>query len=417
MFVSALLFAVPGVLAQERTPEASEESTQAAAETITITGQVTNGTSGGDVPSDLELTLFVITSDSSQQFETTADEDGAYTFVNVPLQPDSNYVITTAYRDRIFTSPLTPGSELTDDPATLPVTIYELTEDPTVIEIAGMVTQVNVSGENLEIAQVFSISNRSDRAFTTSQTAPDGRPISLVIPLPPGAIVVGFGEQGRYIFAQEDFTVLDTLPVLPGEEHIVQLIYFISYGDDAIIEQESNYTVNGPVRLLVRPETAHVESDQLTPHGPEVIGSNQYASYGADLDEPPGTVIRFEISGQGGASSTAPLTEAIVSSDNLLPVALVLLGVTVVVAVVVVLIYSYRRRQIPTPTEVVAPSETVPRRRGALARETQLIDILLEQIAELDSDFEAGKIEKEPYERQRAALKTRLSDLMRGKPE
>jgi hypothetical protein len=300
---------------------------------------------------------------------------------------------------------------------TLPLSIYELTEDPAVIEIVGMVTQVNVAGDNLEFLQVFRISNISDRAFTTSQTTSDGRPISLVVPLPPGAIVAGFPEQGRYVFVQDDFTVLDTLPVLPGEEHIVQLGYFISYGEDAIIEQELNYTLNGPARLLVRPENVRVTSDQLSSRGPEVVGSAQYASYGADFSLAPGGVISFELTGQGGASSAVPITGTAVSSDNLLPVALAVLGVTVVVAVIVLLIYSNRRRQPLPPRQAVTPTETVPRHRGALARETQLIDILLEQIAELDSDFEAGKIEKDAYDRQRAALKTRLSDLMRQKSE
>jgi hypothetical protein len=421
VFVFLLCTGMPTVLAQEppdETPEASAESTQSATETITITGQVTNGTASGSVPPSPELTLFVFTSDfEQQQFQTTADEDGAYTFDDVPFQPDSTYVVTTAYRDHVFTTPLTPGSELTADPAILSVTIYELTEDPAVIEIAGMVTQVNVADDRLEFAQVFSLSNRSDRAFSTSQTTPDGRYISLVIPLPPAAIVAGFAEQGRYVFVQDDFTVLDTAPVLPGEEHIVQLIYFISYGDDAIIEQELNYRLNGPARLLVRPESVNVTSEQLEPRGPEVIGNAQYASYGAELDLRPGSVIGFGVSGQGGASAAVPMTEAIVTSDNLLPIALFVFGLTVAAVVGVLLVYSYRRRQTGTTSEVIVASQTVPRRRGALAREAQLIDILLEQIAELDSDFEAGKIAKDAYERQRAALKTRLSELMRKKQE
>jgi hypothetical protein len=39
----------------------------------------------------------------------------------------------------------------------------------------------------------------------------------------------------------------------------------------------------------------------------------------------------------------------------------------------------------------------------------RLIDALIRQIAELDADFEAGKIEKSVYERQRALLKDRLT--------
>jgi hypothetical protein len=410
LFIFLALSTISTALAQEATEPS--DGTEVVTDTFTINGQVTNGTAGASVPADMELTLFVFPPDATQQqFETTADANGAYSFTDVPFQSDWSYVVTTAYRDHVFTSPLTPGSQLTGDPATLPVTIYELTEDPAVIEIVGMVTQTNVSGDNLEVAQVFSIANNSDRAYSTTQTTPDGRTISLVFPLPPGAIVPGFAEQGRYVFVQDEFTVLDTVPVLPGEEHIVQLIYFISYGGDAIIEQELNYALNGPVRLLVRPENVVVTSDQLTAQGPEVVGNAQFASYGAELSLPAGSVLSYELSGQGGASSAVPVTQAAATSDNLLPILLALLLVGVVVAVFFLLFYYYRRRAVTD--EAAVPSQTLPRRRGKAQREAQLIDILVTQIAELDASYEAGEIEKTAYDRERADLKTRLSDLMR----
>lgn len=407
LIVSLLIAPFSGVFAQE------------SADTITINGQVTNGTASGSVPADLQLTLFVITGDTTEEFQTTADASGAYSFADVPLNPESTYVVTTAYRDHVFSTPLTSGSQLTSDPATLSVTIYELTEDPDVIQIVGMVTQVNVANDRLEVAQFFSIRNSADRAFSTSQRTPDGRLVSLVLPLPPGAIVAGFPEQNRYVFVQDEFTVFDTAPVLPGEEHIIQLGYFVGYDEGAIIEQELSYTLNGPVRLLVRPEAVRVTSQQLQSGGPEVVGSAQYASYGADLDLPPGGVIGFELNGQGGTASSVSSTPVVASSDNFLPIVVI---IVVVLAVVVggLVVYTNRGREDTmreTGSDFAAPTGTVPRRRGALARETQLIDIVLEQIAALDQDFEANKIPKEDYQRQRAELKARLSDLMRGKEE
>jgi hypothetical protein len=172
------------------------------------------------------------------------------------------------------------------------------------------------------------------------------------------------------------------------------------------------------VRLLVRPETVGVISDQVESRGLEVVGSAQYASYGADLTLSPGSVLGFELNGQGGTSSAVSGTPVLVSSDNFLPIAVVVFGITVAVVVGVLLVYSNRRREMPDASaEALVATETVPRRRGALARETQLIDIVLEQIAALDADFEAKNIAKDDYERQRGELKTRLSDLMRGKEE
>lgn len=385
---------------------------------ISIVGQVTNGTASGSVPADLGVTLFIITDESSEQYQTTADANGEYRFDNVPLLPEATYTVTTAYRDHVFSTPLTQGNQLTGNPATLSLTIYELTEDPDVIEIVGMVTQVTVADDRLEVAQFFSIRNNSDRAFSTSQRTPDNRLVSLVLPLPPGAIVAGFPEQNRYVFVQEEFTVFDTAPVLPGEEHIVQLGYFVGYGDGAIIEQELNYALNGPVRLLVRPEAVRVTSQQLESGGLEIVGSAQYASYGANLNLPPGGVIGFELAGQGGTASTVASAPVAASSDNILPI-VVIIVVVVLVGVGALFLYTNRNRGVMMETsgESASPTGTIPRRRGALARETQLIDIVLEQIAALDQDFEANKIPKEDYDRQRAELKARLSELMRGKEE
>jgi hypothetical protein len=359
---------------------------------------VTNGTADASVPADIELALFVFAADfSQQQFETATDANGNYTFADVPLLPDSAYVVTTAYRDRIFTSALARGSAFTDGTGSLPVTIYELTEDPAVLEIAGMVTQVNVTNEGLEVAQVLNVINSSDRAYSTNQTTPDGRPISLVIPLPPGALVAGFSEQGRYVFVQEDFTVLDTAPVLPGEEHLVQLIYFIDYGGDAIIEQELNYVVNGPVRLLVRPERVSVTSEQLPPRGTETVGDSTYAGYGAELEMAAGNVLRYELSGEGGTSAVTSPTSNAVTTINLLPVVLALIGVIILLIVLLIILqrrYSHAARAGSTPAVSV--------------RET-----LLAQIAELDAAYEAGQIDEETYQRQRAALKAQVADLMK----
>jgi hypothetical protein len=44
-----------------------------------------------------------------------------------------------------------------------------------------------------------------------------------------------------------------------------------------------------------------------------------------------------------------------------------------------------------------------------------VIDILVRQIAELDAEHEAGRIDDDSHERQRAALKARLTALMERK--
>jgi hypothetical protein len=218
--------------------------------------------------------------------------------------------------------------------------------------------------------------------------------VSIVISLPPGSVVAGFpGDQNRYVVDQENFTIFDTIPVLPGESHDVQLIYLIPYEGGAIIEQPLNYAVDGPVRLLLNPPTIRVISEQLPPLGAETVGNTQYQNYGAQLTLLPGDLLRYELSGAGlSAAQNADRNAPVVSSNNLVPI---VIGALLIVAVLVGGIFLLATRS----------------RSG----DQQVIDILVRQIAELDADHDAGKIADDAYEPQRSALKARLATLMERK--
>jgi cytochrome c553 len=382
-----------GIVQPAETPEVTAaETTAEAAPAGTVAGVVTNGTLGGDVPDDLEVTLFRLDAEFNRSdFTVTVDADGAFSFADVPIDAQSTYIVAVTYRDRIFTSQAVLGE---GESLNLPVTIYELTEDPAVLSIVGMVTRINVVDDRLEVTQVFNIANSSDRAYSTSQTTEDGRPISAAITLPPGAIVAGFTENQRYVVLPEQFTVLDTAPVLPDTENIIQLVYLIDYNGGAIIEQPMNYALNGPARVLLYPTNMQFASGQLAPRGEEALGGIAYASYGAELNLSPGDAIRFELSGTGATADQRP--EASVVSANNLPIFIALV-IGAQVLIIGGLYWLYSRRQ---------------RGRKPVAGEQPLIDALIRQIAELDAEFEAGKLDEASYERQRAAFKERLAALM-----
>lgn len=395
-----------GTLAQpEATAEAAQPSTTqepgaavtdaALPATITVTGAVSNGSAGGSAPANLAVTL--VTYDASfnpTQVSGTTDASGNFSFADVPFNVDNTYAVTTTYRSQIFASDILREAPLTTDAAdgtlNLPITIYELTEDPDVLRIDGLVMQVTVQGDSLQVAQAFNITNTGDRAFTSSQTASNGASISVVLQLPPGAVVVGFpGNQNRYITNAENATIFDTFPVLPGEEHFVQVVYLVPYDDGgAIIEQPLTYALNGPVRLLVSPLTMGITSDQLPPRGTETLGDSQFQSYGADLTLAAGAVIRYDIAGASAPLGTTP----VVSSDGLLPIIIVVLLIAALLGGGFVLLGTRNH-----------------------SGDQQVIDILVRQIAELDDEHDAGRIDDESYERQRAALKARLTALMERK--
>jgi mono/diheme cytochrome c family protein len=389
----------------EMTPEASsgaevtaEPGAEATAEIVigTVSGQIVNGTAGGSVPPNLAVTIYRLDADFERtQFETTADAEGSYRIDGVPIDPQSSYLGVVTYRERIFPSAVVAGGGAALD---MPIPIFELTEDPAVIEFTGMVSQVSAFGDNLEVAQVWTVRNTSDRAFSSSELTGDGRPISLAITLPVGSIVVGMPDQARYVVLAEQYTVLDTAPVIPNSEHIIQIVYLIPYdAGGAVIEQPLNYALSGPVRLLLRPDSVSALSEQLPALGSETVGQQTFQSYGGDLTLSAGATLRYEISGAPATVDAERPTGQQDDSDNTLTLIIIVVAVIQVAVISAVFIWYSRRRKTPTLSDA------------------QVIEALVRQIAELDAEHEAGKVASNVYERQRALLKERLAAYMESK--
>jgi mono/diheme cytochrome c family protein len=390
-YLRTFALANPDQIGAQVEPAATEEIS-AAGIRGTIRGIVANGTVGGEVPADLEVELWAY----GDQFNPPPQRriinpDGTFAFDGVDINAEHVYFIAMRYRDRVFASEFVQGDPANPD-MELPVTFYELTEDPAVISIERMAMQVDAIGDGLQVAQVIFFSNSSDRLFTSSQALAEGQYPSVVIPLPPGSVIMGFGDnEERFVVLEDEPAVIDTASVLPGDEHIVQIVYFIPYEGSAIIEQEVNYSVNGPMRLLVSPSSVTATSEQLPALGPQTIGERTYESYGADLSLAPGAVIRYELRGQGAPVADVQPTTTTGGSNNLLAVLLLLLGGA---ALLVAAVLYLRGRNM-----------------SAVSKE-RLIDTLVREIADLDARHEAGHINHDLYQRQRSQLKARLAKLM-----
>ena len=377
-------------------PLATEEAlpagpTLTAATTGAVTGTITNGTSGGDATAGLTVRLFRWDGQFNpmEPITATADTEGNFSFDDIPIDPTFSYAVAVDYRERRFISEFLRGSSA---PLELPVTVYEPTEDPSVIVIRGIVNQLTAVANGVQVVQVINFQNTSDRFYTTSDEVADSQFASVYISLPPGAAIVGFPDgENRFIVSQDQTTVVDTLPVLPGEDHIVQLVYIIPYEGDAIIEQPLNYALDGQVRVLLRPQTLQVISEQLTSIGPQVVGDTTFGGYGATLQLGPDDALTFELRGEAAPEAAQIQPPDVVTSNNLLPVAILLVVIPAVIIGVLYLMY---------------------RRRKPAAQDNRLMDGLVRQIAELDEAHEKGEINHDIYRRQRQQLKQRLAELM-----
>ncbi len=191
--------------ASAATAEAASAATQAVAPATTevvaaagsVSGSVTNQTDGGSVPADLMLNLHVISSDgaNTQTLNTTVNADGSYSFADVPIETGWQYLLTTLYAGVSFSSDVITG-DAANPQLTIPLSIYEITDDPASIQIGGMLMMVQPDSQagQLQVIQIINFINTSDHAFVQ---VTDGVPASASVTLPAGATYEDFSG-GNY---------------------------------------------------------------------------------------------------------------------------------------------------------------------------------------------------------------------------
>lgn len=352
---------------------------------LTITGRITNGTAGGSVPPNARVTLVIQTPQQAQQRETTASADGVFQFTDVPRLPNADYMAAIAYRDRAFSSP--PAKADGAPALDLPLTIYELTEDPTVLAITGVTARITAIGRQMEVQQTFIVHNTSDRAYTTSQAAGDNRFLGVVVSLPPGAQPLGFDSPARYVVDEARFAVADTLPVLPGRDHALTLSYLLPYdAAGAVIEQPLHYRFDGQLRLLTWPDSLRLSSQQVTAAGADQVDGRGYRVFAGALSLPEGEALRYELAGAGAPA--AALLQAGETGDA---------GGSALLLVV-----------IAAGLAGAAGLALLRLRPGRQAR----IDALARQIQTLDAQHRAGQINHDLWHRRRGALQAQLTALL-----
>ena len=359
-----------------------------------VGGKVINLTSGGTVPTDLSLSLYVVSGQNPQApqqvLDTKIKADGTYQFENVPIGTDQHYVVMASYKDTVFTSDMVAG-----DPAhpqvDLPINIYEVADNAANIKISEMVTmmQVNTTSNELQVVQIVSFTNDSDRAYLKTV---DGSPISTSVKLPKGAAFQDFSS-GKYKLSADGTQVFDTEPVMPGNPHIMHLGYSLPYTGQMSIEQPIDYTLNGKVQVMVANKGLSISGDQFAALGASQLGSQTYQSFGGQFTRAAGDSLRYDLTGSIAAATTTTTTT---NSNIISPLAYILIAIGLV-AIGTAIGFFMRER---TDQRNNPQSQT---------------NDLMKQIADLDVRHNEGKINEAQYLKQRTALKAQLVALMKNK--
>jgi len=329
--------------------------------------------------------------------ETTTDDGGRYRFDEVPVRRGWHYLVSVQYGEGFFTGGMVAGTPDSPD-ANVPVSVYDVTNDPTVIVIEDVLTQVIPVEGGFQFVQIFRFGNTSDRLFLTDDIVDESRNASVQVTLPEGAQVTAFEDQRRYALAEDGRTVINTQPVFPDESHIMHVSYTLPENSSVRVEQPLHYQLTGPVQIIA-PEVLDIDAPQLTSGSSEVLNGNTFRTYSGSLNLEAGAALQYTIS---LATSDALDTNTLIAA--------VLAGVGTLVLLSAFFLYWRSQRGADQQQPVAATAAPAP----PVDLQAQ-IDDLVTQIADLDREQRAGNISAAAYQQRRGQLKARLAALMKEK--
>ena len=376
-------------------PHAATETDTSSADVVddadalgTISGSVIQGTAGATLPVGEPVVLHIVDASGERVVtETTPNADGTYQFTDVLIVPNSGYFVSIDYGNGTFNSEfasLTPDSPNVN----LNVTVYETTDDDSVIQINMVLTQVDVLDDNtLQIWQLISVVNTSDRLYVYTDYR--GVSVSVRVPAPSGVQLSTDNDLSRFEYSEG--AIYDTRPVRPGQEHTFHLLYTAPFDGSLTFAQNFPYNFSGPYEVYVDESRLKLEGDGwLTLDEPQVISDVTYRGIAMVDGFTADTPIEFTVKRSG---------LGIAFNREWFGYGIILLG-CVFIGVAAFLFWR-------SPVTATAPATSAPAADDP-------IQALIQQIAALDDQYQNKSINKKAYENQRKKLKADLTKLMKS---
>ncbi|MDY7077718.1 MAG: hypothetical protein SXV54_12425 [Chloroflexota bacterium] len=366
---------------------------------VAVVGQVTNGTPGGAVVADLSVALDVFSGmEETEVYTTTLAADGSFRFDGLILEDDDILMARVVYQDVTYVSDLVPAVSPVFDQQqiALPVTVYETTDESSAIQIGQVHIFVSVVEGNLQIGEYYLVGNTGNRTYVGEVDPDADRRVTLSLTLPEGAEGLRFDGPGlgeRYLRRGGAGGFADTEPVVPGSATVETLFsYELAYREGMQVERTFEAPV-ASVALVLSGEGVALEGDGIS------LGETMDTQMGPAVSYTAGPLAAGEtiaftlVTRPEVTQPTAPPGASLArNTARETSVGLVALAAAVVAA--------YLIWRPPAPGTL--PAQARP---------------LVETIAVLDADFEAGQMREEAYRQKRQSLKRQLRALLGGGQE
>ncbi len=343
---------------------------------INVEGYIVNGTTGERTPGNFPITFYIFpggTGNTQITHTLQSDAQGHFALTTTQAAHGDLLAATTVYKDLNYFSELMPAVPT----VTLPITVYESTPEASAVRVQTMHIVALPSPTGLSVSEIYVLSNTGNKFV-----AGFGQPV-MHFALPKGATEVQVDQSMRPNTLEVTNEGLDYFDGIMVGQSTAQVIFqYTLPGSSFTLDRPINYNVDS-VNLLIGGDVsqAPVTSPQLTSTGMQTIQGQTYQQYAAS-NLTPGQTLTLQI---GNPNSP-------INWQAIAPIAGILL---IVVGVAGIFVWQRGRMQPATTLNI-----------------DQQRDALIDQIAALDDDFAAGKIDEINYKAKRAKMKDKLIKLM-----
>jgi hypothetical protein len=383
-----------------------------------ITGTVTNATTNKPSAGD-EVTLLSLANGMEEVGTTKTDSQGHYT-LNVQ-DAGGQHLVRVARNSVHYFKAAPPGTTTVD------VTVYDAATQVEGLVIDARVFHLQASGGNMDVQELYILNNQSQppRTKIGNQTfavmLPDGAQMgeaSLTGPsgMPLTVAAVPSGAKNRYAY---DF------PIKPGQTRF-EVTYKVPY--------------SGSHEFSFKPESPLSELGVLLPKSMKFNGVS--GGFNQDVDEaglavffaknvPANQEVKFSVSGEGliptelsaggnsgqpaGESGGTPIPNSSSSTHEVLW--FVVGGIVILIGGGAFVMWrkSTSAKAISDPKAAKAASKARTQAQAAKPPQSDMLDVLKDELFQLETDRVSGKISQEEYEKSKAGLDTLFRRQMKTK--
>ena len=363
--------------------------TAAQQNSVQISGQVSNGTPGANLPQ--AATLFLQFYDGSQvgsEYSTEMEPDGSFSFTDLDSEVGSSFVVFTEYLGVFYNS--VESQLLSADNPPVDLVIYETTDDPADIMISSLYLLIypSLDEDTYQITEVYKVENSGQRTYIGSQR-PDGVRTTFDWTPPAGAQNILFSEAEsieRYLANGQGYS--DTYPIRPQPYYQeMDIAYDLPYAQEVAFSNTfavplQRMVISGNLTdILISGDT--FAEDQLPEDQDYLNGVYAGGPFAA------GEAVRFDILYSPNAHPSESAAAAAPSKGwNFDPTTLAL-GLFALALAIFLSVMLFRQPSLPD-----CPAEIRPDIRN---------------LADLEAGYKKGQISAQDYQ----ARKKKLTDAIR----